>query len=171
MIFVLGIALTQQRFYNPHGICDFGQECELLLNEYKRKNIKPKYVHARTEFTFNQYQKFVPYSCLIEDLEYAFCGQIMDLIQKQDDVLSNDENKRVDELEEFPLSSWKMKSIFDENDQPEEYWQDLERRVGKTAQNEVNTLQKQNKMVIEKKIDRGFDIIRTWDIAQVKNDQ
>ena len=57
----------------------------------------------------------------------------MDLIQKQDDVLSNDENKRVDELEEFPLSSWKMKSIFDENDQPEEYWQDLERRVGKTA--------------------------------------
>ena len=54
------------------GSCDFGFECETLMLKYKALNIKPKYVTARTEFTYNQYLKFVPFSCLIADLKFAF---------------------------------------------------------------------------------------------------
>lgn len=46
------------------------------MRNYKRINIEPKYVHEMTEFGFQQYNKYVPYSCLIDDLEFAFVGQI-----------------------------------------------------------------------------------------------
>ena len=55
----------------PLGSCPFGFEVEDLMLKYKEMNIKPKYVHARREFGFNQYLKFlnnpkVPQgSCLI----------------------------------------------------------------------------------------------------------
>ena len=56
--------------------CEFGNECDELMRNYKRINIEPKYVHEMTEFGFQQYLKYVPYSVLIADLEYAFVGQI-----------------------------------------------------------------------------------------------
>ena len=54
------------------------------MRNYKRINIEPKYVHEMTEFGFQQYNKYVPYSCLIDDLEYAFVGQIQAKIRHLD---------------------------------------------------------------------------------------
>ena len=66
--------LVQLCCYFKQGSCEFGNECDELMRNYKRINIEPKYVHGRTEFGFQQYNKYVPYSCLIDDLEYAFVG-------------------------------------------------------------------------------------------------
>lgn len=46
----------------------------------------------------------------------------------------------------------------------------MDRRTGKTAEKDVEVLIKANKKVEEKKIDRGFDIIRTWDIKNIMNE-
>ena len=95
--------------------CLFGEECETLMSNYKYLNIEPKYVHNRTEFGFQQYLKYVPYSVLIEDLEYAFVGQIQARIEQLANM--SDDGRRNDEGQpsiEFPLSKWQMKSIFDE---------------------------------------------------------
>ena len=32
--------------------CDFGAECEVLMQKYKQFNIEPKYVHQRQEFGY-----------------------------------------------------------------------------------------------------------------------
>ena len=110
----------------------------------------------------------MPYSCLIEDLEYAFCGQIKARLKILDTM--TDEERRKEEDKEF-LTHWKMRSVFDERDLGERYWEgEMDRRTGKTAEKEVETLVKANKKVEEKKIDRGFDIMRTWDIKNIMND-
>ena len=56
--------------------CEFGAECMVLMAKYKYFNTEPKYVHSRTEFGFQMYQKQVPYSCLIPDMKWALVGQI-----------------------------------------------------------------------------------------------
>ena len=68
--------LVQLCCYFKAGSCTFGDECDVLMRKYKQLNIEPKYVHEMTEFGFQQYLKYVPYSVLIADLEYAFVGQI-----------------------------------------------------------------------------------------------
>lgn len=88
--------------------CRFGKECEVLMKNYKAINIEPRYVHQRQEFGFNQYLKYVPYSCLIQDLEYAFVGQIKQKVQQAD--YDREESKLV----MFPLHNWKMQSLFNE---------------------------------------------------------
>ena len=53
----------------------------------------------------------------------------------------------------------------------ERYWEyEMDRRTGKTAEKEIETLVKANKKVEEKKIDRGYDIMRTWGIRNIMND-
>ena len=96
------------------GSCDFGYECETLMLKYKALNVKPKYVTAKTEFTFIQYLKFVPYSCLIADLNFAFFGQIKAKLKQDADEWTNEAllDKSDDDI--YPLSDWKMASIFDE---------------------------------------------------------
>ena len=64
-----------------------------------------------------------------------------------------------------------MQSVFDERDMGERYWEsEMDRRTGKMAEKEIEGLVKGNKKVEEKKIDRGFDIMRTWDIKNIMND-
>ena len=62
-----------------------------------------------------------------------------------------------------------MRSIFDERDQGEQYWQGLELRMGKTGERKVEEYQKNNKNFKEADINRGFDILRTWDIKNYLN--
>lgn len=113
--------------------------------------------------------KYVPYSCLIEDLEYAFCGQIKARIKVLDGM--NDEERRKEEEKDF-VTQWKMKSVFDERELGERYWEnEFDRRTGRTAEKDIEALLKANKKVEEKKLDRGFDIIRTWDIKNITPDQ
>ena len=100
----------------------------------------------------------------MEDLEYAFVGQITKRIRNFDKDSDDHMKKQEPDVVDFPLSEWRMASLFDEREMGEEYWQALDRRVGRQAEREVEVLQKQNKPVVEKKIDRGFDIVRTWDI-------
>jgi len=138
--------------------CKFGAECDLLMQKYKQLNIEPKYVHEMTEFGFQQYMKYVPFSCLIADLEYAFVGQIQARIH-QVETMSDDNRRNDHDVEEFPLIPWKMSAIFDERDQGDDYRQALDRRTGKTGQKEYEAQKQKNN-----KIDRGYDIINTWKI-------
>ena len=82
--------------------------------------------------------------------------------------MMSDENKEGgnDKLEEFPLVSWKMSSIFDERKQGPEYWLAIDRHTGKAAEKEIESMQKQSKKYEERKIDRGFDIVNTWKIKE-----
>ena len=57
-----------------------------------------------------------------------------------------------------------MDSIFDERDLGEEYRIELDRRTGKTGEREASHLVKNNKKLNELKVDRGFDIVKTWEI-------
>ena len=57
-----------------------------------------------------------------------------------------------------------MDSIFDERDMGEEYRIELDRRTGKTGEHEATHLVKNNKKLNELKVDRGFDIVKTWEI-------
>lgn len=103
--------------YFKDDSCNFGAECNTLMANYKKLNIEPKYVHMMTEFGFQQYLKYVPYSCLIADLEFGFVGQIHKMINKVETM--SDDHKRPEEQvpsEQFPLSNWKMSSIYDENE-------------------------------------------------------
>ena len=68
------------------------------------------------------------------------------------------------------MTDWKMASIFDERDQNDDYWKALDRRVGRTAEKEVETMTKLNKKVNEKKLDRGYDIVRIWELQKVMNE-
>lgn len=136
------------------------------MSNYKKLNIEPKYVHEMTEFGFQQYLKYVPYSSLIADLEYAFVGQIWNALRK-DDTFSEDQNPNPQVLGitlTFPLSNWKMQSIFDENEMVKypKYKADLNVRIGKAGEDQVEGFVKNNKPYVERKIDRGFDIINTW---------
>ena len=65
-----------------------------------------------------------------------------------------------DEMEVFRLPSWKMQSIFDERNEGPEYRAQLELREGKAAERLV----KEKKVTDEKDLDRGYDIMRTWEI-------
>ena len=55
-----------------------------------------------------------------------------------------------------------MASIFDESDQPQdgEYWNDMRRKEGRNAEELMKNKVKAN----EKKLDWGYDILRTWEI-------
>ena len=150
------------------GSCDFGYECETLMLKYKALNIKPKYVTARTEFTFIQYLKFVPFSCMIADLKFAFTEQIKAKIKQNADEWTDEVLFKRSDDDIYPLSDWKMTSIFDETDQPldGEYWNDLRRKEGRNAEE----LMKNKVKVNEKKLDWGYDILRTWKIEDVMKD-
>ena len=65
------------------------------------------------------------------------------------------------------MSDWKMTSIFDERDQSDDYSKQLDRRIGRTGEKEFETKTKLNQKVVEIKIDRGYDIHRTWDLQKV----
>ncbi len=136
------------------------------MAKYKKLNIEPKYVHEMTEFGFQQYLKYVPYSCLIADLEYAFVGQIWNAINKDIDSQTEQPIDRSvpGAALTFPLSDWKMQSIFDENEMLKypKYKADLNVRIGKAGEDQVKEFVKTNKAYVERKIDRGFDIINTW---------
>ena len=69
-----------------------------------------------------------------------------------------------------------MASIFDEPKRNEkgrqtseykEYHAKLNRRKGLTGEEESRDLMRQNKKVEEMKMDRGFDIHRTWNIRNI----
>ena len=136
------------------------------MAKYKKLNIEPKYVHEMTEFGFQQYLKYVPYSCLIADLEYAFVGQIWNAINKDFDSQTDQPIDRTvpGAALSFPLSDWKMQSIFDENEMLKypKYKADLNVRIGKAGEDQVKEFVRTNKAYVERKIDRGFDIINTW---------
>ena len=136
--------------------------------KYKALNIKPKYVTARTEFTFIQYLKFVPFSCMIADLKFAFTEQIKAKIKQNADEWTDEVLFKRSDDDIYPLSDWKMTSIFDETDQPldGEYWNDLRRKEGRNAEE----LMKNKVKVNEKKLDWGYDILRTWKIEDVMKD-
>ena len=144
--------------------CSFGAECDEIMRNYKKLNIEPKYVHEMTEFGLQQYIKYVPYSCMIEDLEFAFVGQIKAKI-KSPDMMSEENNKRADDkdVEEFPLSNWKMKSVFDETPlkkQGQRYENLLRYRQGFKgvfSEEEVLKEMQDNETVVE-----NFDIINIW---------
>ena len=108
------------------------------MAKYKKLNIEPKYVHEMTEFGFQQYLKYVPYSCLIADLEYAFVGQIWNAINKDFDSQTDQPIDRTvpGAALSFPLSDWKMQSIFDENEMLKypKYKADLNVRIGKAGE-------------------------------------
>ena len=57
-----------------------------------------------------------------------------------------------------------MQSIFDENEMVKypKYKADLNVRIGKAGEDQVEGFVKNNKPYVERKIDRGFDIINTW---------
>ncbi len=57
-----------------------------------------------------------------------------------------------------------MQSIFDENEMLKypKYKADLNVRIGKAGEDQVKEFVKTNKAYVERKIDRGFDIINTW---------
>lgn len=134
------------------------------MSNYKRINIEPKYVHEMTEFGFQQYNKYVPFSCLIEDLEYAFVGQIQSKIRHLD-LVSEDRNHDLDKVAEFPLSDWKMSSIFDERGRDEKEWEtEIKQRTGQAGVEEYEKLTRAGKLFEERKIARGFDIVNTWKI-------
>ena len=81
-----------------------------------------------------------------------------------------DEERRKEEEKEF-MTIWKMGSVFDERDRGEQYWeQEIDRRSGKTAEKDIEVLVKANKKVIDSKVDRGFDILRTWDMKNIMHD-
>ena len=50
--------------------------------------------------------------------------------------------KSIEDSEEFPLSNWKMESIFDERDQMDDYWKGLKRRIGHAAEEEIERFNK-----------------------------
>ena len=105
---------------------------------------------------------------MIEDLEYAFGGQIKARLKILDSM--TDEERRKEDEKAF-TTHWKMQSVYDERDLGERFWEaEMDKRTGKTAEKEVETLVKANKKVEEKKIDRGFDIMRTWGIRNIMND-
>lgn len=54
------------------------------MERYKDLNINPRYVFQRMEINFQQYQKYVPYSCLISDMEYALVGQVQERQRNHD---------------------------------------------------------------------------------------
>ena len=58
------------------------------------------------------------------------------------------------------MAGWKMTSVFDERNASSDYQERLELREGKTAER----LYREKKVTEEKKMDRGYDIVRTWDI-------
>ena len=83
----------------------------------------------------------------------------------------NDEDqiRRLDDQLEFPLFDWKMKAIFDESNEPldGEYWQEIRRKEGRHAEELYNAKMKK---IDEKKLDWGYDILRTWDIQSILQD-
>jgi hypothetical protein len=112
--------------YFPPDSCDFGKECEQLMNKYKQLNIEPRYVHQRQEFGYQAYIKYVTNSCLINFLEFALVGQCKKKIKSGNVELEDNRNSDF-KIIKFPLFDWKdcpkselrmmrsiMSSIFDE---------------------------------------------------------
>lgn len=157
--------LVKMCCYFPKHSCAFGEECDNLMSQYKLVNIEPKYVHQRQEFSLQQYMKFVPYSCLIDDLRMAFCGQVKKKMKKLEHPGSDDGNHSSECMDAFRLKSWKMTAIFDESVQDRAYFEQLEEREGKTAAK----LWRDKKVTNEKDLRRGYDIVGTWNIQQYLN--
>ena len=128
------------------------------MTQYKQSNIEPKYVHQRQEIGFQQYTKYVPYSSIIDDMKMAFAGQIKRRINQVE--FGSEETNEGDEMCVFRLRSWKMESIFDEKNEGPEYRATLELREGKAAERLI----REKKVTDEKDLDRGYDIMRTWEI-------
>ena len=133
--------------YFKEDSCTFGRECDSIMNHYKQINIAPKYVHERTEFTIQQYLKIVPYSCLIEDMEYALVGQVKAKLNEKVDEHYDEEKPKTDvEAISFPLDKeWRMRSIFHQDEMPEDYKANLGRREGRTAEKDLDKYQKTDK--------------------------
>ena len=104
--------------------------------------------------------KYVPYSVIINDMKMAFCGQVKNRIKQQEFGSDEHQNPELGDLENFRMAGWKMTSVFDERNASSDYQEKLELREGKTAER----LYREKKVTEEKKMDRGYDIVRTWDI-------
>ena len=62
----------------------------------------------------------------------------------------------------FPLNiEWRMKSIFHQDEMPEEYKANLGRREGRTAEKDLDKYQRSDKPFVD-----TYDILRTWEIQQ-----
>ena len=85
---------------------EFGEEVHHMLNRYIHLNIKPAYVPIKMEYSFSNFIKYLPYPCLIKELEHAFVKQIEEYKEKQDSY--SDDGKTV---VKFPISAYKMTSI------------------------------------------------------------
>jgi len=82
-----------------------------MLNRYIHLNIKPAYVPIKMEYSFSNFIKYLPYPCLIRELEHAFVKQIEEFKDKQDSY--TDDGKTV---VKFPITDYKMTSVQDERE-------------------------------------------------------
>lgn len=138
--------------------CAFGREVDELMNNYKKLNIEPRYVHERQEFGFQQYLKYVPFSCMIQDLEFAFVGQL------RLNIAQTDRDRDDVKLVTFPINKdWAMRSIYDQREYPEGYVWPQKLKVPNDPSEEEKRVMREKE---GKRIDRA-DIRRTWQLKDV----
>ena len=51
-----------------------GKEVHLMLDRYIEINIKPAYVPVKMQYRESNFNKYLPYPCLVDELERAFVG-------------------------------------------------------------------------------------------------
>ena len=83
------------------------------------------------------------------------------------DLVSDDRQNDPEKVAEFPLSDWKMSSVFDERDRCTREWEaEVKQRTGQAGVEEYEKLMRGGKMFEERKIDRGYDIVNTWKVKE-----
>lgn len=132
-ISILDLIKMSVNFQND---CAFGKEVHHLLDKYNEFNIKPRYVFHKTEYTFQNYVKYVPYSCLIEDFIQAFVKRFGDDWKIEDEYLFKQKEDKEQSFD-LPPSDWVLKSVLDETDKNQEYFDQLEERKSKIGVHEI----------------------------------
>ena len=99
-----------------------GAEVHKLLDRYIAINIKPAYVPVKMQYTYSNFIKYLPYPCLIKEIEHAFVNQFEILREKQE-MMSEDPKAPV--VLRFPVTDWKMTVVQDETNADPAYFREL----------------------------------------------
>ena len=100
-----------------------GAEVHKLLNRYIAINIKPAYVPVKMQYTYSNFIKYLPYPCLIKEIEHAFVNQFEELREKQE--MMSDDPKGLPAVVKFPITNWKMSVLQDETNADPAYFREL----------------------------------------------
>ena len=99
-----------------------GAEVHKLLDRYIAINIKPAYVPVKMQYTYSNFIKYLPYPCLIKEIEHAFVNQFEILREKQE-MMSDD--AKAPAVVRFPVTDWKMTVLQDETNAEPSYYKEL----------------------------------------------